>query len=87
MYVIGTSEDDGVEAGFAPQLHEVNHVSKAQGGMTSKNHTGLTELTAEVSVNTGVVLQLVGLDQLETLTGVDQRKLLSTNKLKELISF
>lgn len=24
-----TSEDDGVEAGLAPQLHEMNHVPKA----------------------------------------------------------
>lgn len=59
-----TSKDDGVEAGFAPQLHEVNHVPKAQRGMTSEHHARLTELTAEVSMNTGVVLQLVGLNQL-----------------------
>lgn len=60
-----TSKDDGVKAGFAPQLHEVNHVTEAQRRMTSENHTRLTELTAEVSMNTGVVLQFVGLDQLK----------------------
>ena len=60
-----TCKDDGVEAGFAPQLHEVNHIPEAEGGVTGENHTGLTELAAEVSVNAGVVLQLVGLDQLK----------------------
>lgn len=65
MCSIVTSEDDGVEAGFAPQLHEVNHISKAQRWVTGENHTRLTEVAAEVSVNTGVVLQLVGLDELK----------------------
>lgn len=51
-----TSKDDGVEAGFAPQLHEVDHVTEAQRRMAGENHTRLTELTAEVSVNAGVVL-------------------------------
>lgn len=64
-----TSKDDGVEAGFAPQLHEVNHVSEAQGGVAGEHHARLTELTAEVSVNAGVVLQLVGLDQLKRQRG------------------
>ena len=63
--MIFTSEDDGVDAGFAPQLHEVNHVPEAQRGVTREHNAGLPELTAEVSVDTGVVLQLVGLDQLE----------------------
>lgn len=60
-----TSKDDGVKAGFAPELHEVNDVPEAQRGVTGENHAGLTELTAEVSVDAGVVLQLVGLDELK----------------------
>lgn len=60
--MVATSEDDRVEAGFAPQLHEVNHVSEAQRRVAGENHAGLTELAAEVSVDAGVVLQLVGLD-------------------------
>lgn len=59
-----TSEDNSVEAWFSPQLHEVDHVPEAQRGMAGENHTWLTELAAEVSVDTGVVLQLVGLNQL-----------------------
>lgn len=43
----------------------MNHVPEAQRGVTGEHHAGLTELTAEVSVNAGVVLQLVGLDQLK----------------------
>lgn len=43
----------------------MNHVTETQGGMAGENHTGLTELTAEVTVNAGVVLELVGLDQLD----------------------
>lgn len=60
-----TCKDDGVEAGLAPQLHEVNHVPEAQRRVTSEHDARLTELTAEVSVDAGVVLQLVGLDQLQ----------------------
>lgn len=60
----GTCEDDGVEAGFAPQLHEVNHVPEAQGRVAGEHHARLAEVAAEVAVDAGVVLQLVGLDQL-----------------------
>lgn len=60
-----TSKDDGVKAGFAPELHEVNDVPEAQRGVTGENHAGLAELAAEVSVNAGVVLQLVGLNELK----------------------
>ena len=60
-----TSEDDGVKAGAAPQLHEVDHVPEAQRGVAREHHAGLPELTAEVPVDAGVVLQLVGLDQLQ----------------------
>lgn len=63
-----TCEDDGVEAGFAPQLHEVNHVPEAQGRVTGEDDARLAEVTAEVSVDAGVVLQLVGLDQLTNRT-------------------
>lgn len=59
-----TCEDDGVEAGFAPQLHEVNHVPEAQRRVTGEHDARLTELTAEVPVDARVVLQLVGLDEL-----------------------
>lgn len=51
-----TCEDDGVEAGFAPQLHEVNHVPKTKGRVARENDAGLSEVTAEVSVNAGIVL-------------------------------
>lgn len=77
--IVVTSEDDGVEAGFAPQLHEVNHVPEAQGWMTGEHHTRLTELTAEVSVDARVVLQLVGLDQLK-----QQRSTCKTEVCKRL---
>lgn len=60
-----TGEDDGVQAGFAPQLHEVDHVPEAQGGVAGEDHAWLAEVTAEVTVNAGVVLQLVALDQLK----------------------
>lgn len=63
-----TCEDDGVEAGFAPQLHEVNHVPEAQGRVTGEDDARLAEVAAEVSVDAGVVLQLVGLDQLTSRT-------------------
>lgn len=43
----------------------MNDVPEAQRGVTGENHAGLTELAAEVSVNAGVVLQLVGLDELK----------------------
>lgn len=43
----------------------MNNVSEAQGGVAGENHAGLPELAAEVSVNAGVVLQLVGLDELK----------------------
>lgn len=66
--VVVTCKDDGVEAGFAPQLHEMNHIAKAQWGVAGENHAGLAELAAEVSVDAGIVLQLVGLDQLEHKT-------------------
>ena len=59
-----TSEDDGVEAGLPPQLHEVNHITETQGRVTGKHHAWLTELAAEAAMDGGVVLQLVGLDQL-----------------------
>lgn len=61
-----TCEYDGVQAGFAPQLHEVNYIPEAEGGMASENHAGLPEVAAEISMDAGVVLQLVGLNQLET---------------------
>lgn len=60
----GTCKDDGVETGFAPQLHEVNNVPEAQGGVTGEHDARLAEVAAEVAVDARVVLQLVGLDQL-----------------------
>lgn len=59
-----TSEDDGVETGFAPQLHEVHYIPEPQWRMPCKHHTRLSEVTAEVAVDARVMLQLVGLDQL-----------------------
>lgn len=52
----GTCEDNGVEAGFAPQLHEVNDVPKAQGRVASEHYARLAEVAAEVAVDAGVVL-------------------------------
>lgn len=52
----GTCEDDGVEAGFAPQLHEVNHVPEAQGRVAGEHDARLAEVAAEVAVDAGVVL-------------------------------
>ncbi len=60
-----TGEDDGIEAGFAPQLHEVHHIPKAQGRVTGEHHTRLPELTAEISMDAGVMLQFIGLNQLQ----------------------
>ncbi len=60
-----TGEDDGVEAGFAPQLHEVHHIPEAQGRVPGEHHTRLPELTAEVSMDAGVMLQFIGLNQLQ----------------------
>lgn len=59
-----TCEDDGVETGFSPELHEVNHVPEAKGRVAREYDARLPELTAEVSVNAGIVLQLIGLNQL-----------------------
>lgn len=71
-----TCENDGVEAGFAPQLHEVNHVPEAQGRVTGEDDARLAEVAAEVSVDAGVVLQLVGLDQLTSRTTTTQDRIL-----------
>lgn len=60
-----TGEDDGIEAGFAPQLHEVHHIPEAQGRVTGEHHTRLPELTAEISMDAGVMLQFIGLNQLQ----------------------
>lgn len=65
-----TCEDDGVEAGFAPKLHEVNHVPEAERRVAREHDAGLPEVTAEVSVDAGIVLQLIGLNQLHKKTSV-----------------
>lgn len=65
-----TCEDDGVEAGFAPKLHEVNHIPKAKRRVAREHDARLPEVTAEVSVNAGVVLQLIGLNQLHDQNSV-----------------
>lgn len=71
LHVAGrTCEDDGVEAGFAPKLHEVNHVPKAKRRVACEYDARLPELTAEVSVNAGIVLQLIGLNQLHNQNSV-----------------
>lgn len=71
LHVAGrTREDDGVEAGFAPKLHEVNHVPEAKRRVAREDDARLPELTAEVSVNAGIVLQLIGLNQLHNQNSV-----------------
>lgn len=42
----------------------MNHVPEAQGRVAGEHDARLAEVTAEVAVDAGVVLQLVGLDQL-----------------------
>lgn len=46
----------------------MDHVAKAQGRVAGENDARLAEVTAEVAVDAGVVLQLVGLDQLTSET-------------------
>lgn len=60
-----TCKYDGVETGFSPELHEMDHIPKPEGRVSCEHHTWLSEVVAEVSVDAGVVLQLVGLDELE----------------------
>lgn len=60
-----TCEYDGVETRFSPELHEVDHVPKPEGRVPRKHHARLPEIVAEVAVDAGVVLQLVGLNELE----------------------
>lgn len=46
----------------------MDHVAEAQRRVTGEDDARLAELAAEVSVDAGVVLQLVGLDQLTQKT-------------------
>lgn len=60
-----TCEYDSVETRFSPELHEMNHVPKPEGRVPGEHHTRLPEVVAEVSMDAGVVPQLVGLNELE----------------------
>lgn len=60
-----TCKDDRVEARLPPELHEVDNVPKPEGRMPGEHHTRLSEVIAEVSMDAGVVLQLIGLNELE----------------------
>lgn len=60
-----TCEYDGVEAGLPPELHEVDDVPKAEGRMSGEQHTRLSEVIAEVTVDAAVVLQLIRLNELK----------------------
>lgn len=60
-----TCKDDSVEARLPPELHEVDNVPKPEGRMPGEYHTRLSEVIAEVSMDAGVVLQLIGLNELE----------------------
>lgn len=51
----------------------MDHVPKSEGGVPGEHHTWLPEITAEVSVETRVVLQLVGLNELQYVQGSTQR--------------
>lgn len=62
-----TCEYDCVETGFPPELHEMDHVPKPEGRVAREHHARLPEIIAEVSVDAGVVLQLVGLNELENI--------------------
>lgn len=59
-----TCKDDSVEARLPPELHEVDNVPKPEGGMPSEHHTRLSEVIAEISMDAGVVFQLIGLNEL-----------------------
>lgn len=59
-----TCEYDRVEAGLPPELHEMDHVPEAERRVPCEDHARLPEVVAEVAVDAGVVLQLVGLDEL-----------------------
>lgn len=61
-----TCKYNGVQAGFPPQLHEMHHIPKSKGGVAGEDHAWLLEVIAEVSVDAGVMLQFVGLDELGT---------------------
>lgn len=43
----------------------MHHVPEPQGGMTSEHHARLLEIIAEVTVDAGVMLQFVGLNELQ----------------------
>lgn len=60
-----TCEYDSVETRLSPELHEMDHVPKPQRRVPSEDHAWLPEIVAEVAVDAGVVLQLVGLNELQ----------------------
>ena len=66
--VLFTCEDDRVETRLSPELHEMDHVPEPEGRVSSEDHARLPEVIAEVSVDAGVVLQLVGLNELEYMS-------------------
>ena len=61
-----TCEDDRVETRLSPELHEMDHVPEPEGRVSSEDHEWLPEVVVEVSVDAGVLLQLVGLNELDT---------------------
>ena len=61
-----TCEDDRVETRLSPELHEMDHVPEPEGRVSSEDHAWLPEVVVEVSVDAGVLLQLVGLNELDT---------------------
>ena len=66
--VLFTCEDDRVETRLSPELHEMDHVPEPEGRVSSEDHARLPEVVAEVSVDAGVVPQLVGLNELECVS-------------------
>ena len=70
-----TCEYDSVETRFSPELHEMDHVPKSEGRVSSENHTRLSEVIAEVSMDAGVVLQLIGLNELEYVSKAHEEML------------
>lgn len=60
-----TCEYNSVQAGFPPELHEMHHIPKPEGGMPSEHDTGLLEVVAEVSMDAGIMLQFVCLNELK----------------------
>ena len=53
----------------------MDHVPEPEGGVSSEDHARLPEVVTEVSMDAGVVLQLVGLNELEHVSKAQEEML------------